>query len=107
MNVEDIKKKYTPGMRIKLIRMDDRQAPPSGTCGTVMGVDDIGNVLMNWDNGSHLNLILGEDDFQILWKCPSCGREYTGHPAMSRKDNKTEICPDCGVLEALEAAGMK
>lgn len=34
--------------------------------------------------------------------CPICGREYTGYPALSRVDNKTEICPDCGVIEALE-----
>ena len=35
--------------------------------------------------------------------CPECGRIYTQHPALSRKDNKTEICPDCGVDEALDA----
>ena len=34
--------------------------------------------------------------------CPVCGREYDGYPALSRKDNKTEICPDCGLREALE-----
>ena len=34
--------------------------------------------------------------------CPACGKEYTGYPALSRKDNKTEICSDCGVREALE-----
>lgn len=33
--------------------------------------------------------------------CPICGREYTEYPALSRKDNKTEICPECGVNEAL------
>ena len=37
--------------------------------------------------------------------CPICGKEYTEHPAISRKDNKTEMCPDCGTLEALEAMG--
>ena len=35
-------------------------------------------------------------------KCPSCGRMYSGYPALSRKDNKTEICPDCGTAEAFE-----
>ena len=35
-------------------------------------------------------------------KCPNCGRMYSGYPALSRKDNKTEICPDCGIAEALE-----
>lgn len=34
--------------------------------------------------------------------CPKCGREYTEYPALSREDNKTEICPDCGTREALE-----
>ena len=38
-------------------------------------------------------------------KCPICGKEYDDRPAISRKDNKTEICPDCGTLEALEAIG--
>ena len=35
--------------------------------------------------------------------CPKCGNEYTEHPAISRVDNETEICPDCGMVEALEA----
>ena len=34
--------------------------------------------------------------------CPVCGKEYTGYPALSRKDNKTLICPDCGLQEALD-----
>ena len=38
-------------------------------------------------------------------KCPLCGKEYEDRPAISRKDNKTEICPDCGTLEALESIG--
>lgn len=38
--------------------------------------------------------------------CPICGKEYRERPAISRKDNKTPICPDCGTLEALEAAGI-
>jgi len=33
--------------------------------------------------------------------CPLCCRTYTEPPALSRKDNETEICPDCGMLEAL------
>ena len=39
-------------------------------------------------------------------KCPYCGAEYQGHPAISRKDNKTPICPDCGTREALESIGI-
>ncbi len=39
-------------------------------------------------------------------KCPKCGAEYQGYPALSRKDNKTKICPDCGTREALESIGI-
>ena len=35
--------------------------------------------------------------------CPKCGRTYTEYPAISRTDNKTLICPDCGIREALES----
>ena len=38
--------------------------------------------------------------------CPICGMEYTGHPALSRDDNKTLICPDCGTRQALESIGV-
>ena len=33
--------------------------------------------------------------------CPICGKEIIGYPALSREDNKTEICSDCGTVEAL------
>ena len=33
--------------------------------------------------------------------CPICKQTYEGYPALSRTDNKTEICPNCGMLEAL------
>ena len=38
--------------------------------------------------------------------CPKCGKPYTGHPALSRVDNETYICPDCGTREALESIGV-
>lgn len=38
-------------------------------------------------------------------KCPKCGKSYTGKPAVSRVDD-SEICPECGLLEALDAAGV-
>lgn len=38
--------------------------------------------------------------------CPECGKPLTGYPALSRKDNKTEICSDCGIREALADFGM-
>ena len=53
-----------------------------------------------------LNISLEETGMRETKVCPICGKTYTGHPALSRKDNATPICPDCGTLEALEAAGI-
>lgn len=49
------------GSRVELLHMDDNFAPPIGTCGTVTGIDDIGSILVDWDNGSRLNVIYGID----------------------------------------------
>jgi predicted RNA-binding Zn-ribbon protein involved in translation (DUF1610 family) len=38
--------------------------------------------------------------------CPFCGRIIRGYPAISRRDNKTRICSDCGVREAFVDAGL-
>ena len=38
--------------------------------------------------------------------CPYCGKEYQGVPALSRTDNQTLICPDCGTRQALESMGV-
>lgn len=38
--------------------------------------------------------------------CPKCGETYRGHPAISRVDNETPICPTCGTREALESIGI-
>ena len=37
-----------------------------------------------------------------MMRCPICGCEYDGIPALSRVDNATDICPDCGTRQALE-----
>ena len=39
--------------------------------------------------------------------CPICGQTYHGRPAVSRLDNLTLICPDCGTRQALESIGVK
>lgn len=39
--------------------------------------------------------------------CPKCGNAYHGAPALSRADNETLICPDCGTREALESIGVE
>lgn len=59
--VESLRKAYPNGTRVELVQMDDVQAPPAGTQGTVTGVDDTGSLMVAWDNGSGLNVIYGED----------------------------------------------
>lgn len=59
--VERLRREYPAGTRVELVQMDDAQAPPIGTRGTVEGVDDTGSLLMKWDNGSGLNAVYGKD----------------------------------------------
>ena len=58
--VERLRREYPKGTRVILEHMDDPQAPPVGTMGTVCRVDDAGNLIMRWDNGSGLNVAYGE-----------------------------------------------
>ena len=59
--VERVRLRYPTGCRVELVQMNDPQAPPSGTYGTVLGVDDIGSVMVRWDTGSGLNGVYGKD----------------------------------------------
>ena len=60
--LERIRRQYPAGTRVELLKMDDFQAPPPGTKGTVTAVDDSGSLLVHWDNGSRLNVIYGIDE---------------------------------------------
>lgn len=46
-----------------------------------------------------------KDNLQELRVCPLCGQTYTEPPALSRMDNETLICPDCGTRQALDCLG--
>ena len=59
--VERLRRDFPAGCRVELLRMDDPQAPPIGTKGTVIGVDDIGSIMVRWDNGCGLSVAWGED----------------------------------------------
>lgn len=59
--VERVRSQYPVGTRVELTQMEDVQAPLIGTKGTVTGVDDTASILVHWDNGSHLNVVYGED----------------------------------------------
>ena len=64
--VERLRARYPSGTRIRLVEMDDSQAPPKGTLGTVCGVDDVGDLLVDWDTGSSLSVIPGVDSVEIV-----------------------------------------
>ena len=63
--VEELRKRYPKGTRVRLIRMDDMQAPPAGCTGTVRLVDDIGTIHVSWDNGSSLGVVYGVDEVEV------------------------------------------
>jgi hypothetical protein len=54
------------GKHVELIYMEDPQAPKPGTKGIITKVDGIGQIHVNWNNGSKLALIPGEDEYKIL-----------------------------------------
>lgn len=60
--VERLRQEYPAGCRVELLRMDDPQAPPIGTLGTVRGVDDSGSVMVAWDTGGSLHVLYGVDE---------------------------------------------
>lgn len=60
--VERVRSQYPVGTRVELVQMDDMQAPPIGTKGTVWGVDDTASIMVHWDNGSGLHVVYGEDN---------------------------------------------
>ena len=61
-----LRQKYPKGTMVELISMEDMQAPPPGTLGKVQGIDDAGQILVHWQTGSSLNLLLGIDSFRIV-----------------------------------------
>ena len=47
-----------------------------------------------------------KDNVREIRVCPLCGKTYGEPPALSRTDNRTPICPDCGTRQALESIGI-
>ena len=47
-----------------------------------------------------------KDNVRQIRVCPLCGKTYGEAPALSRTDNETLICPDCGTRQALESIGI-
>ena len=64
--VESLRRRYPAGTRVELLEMNDPQAPPIGTLGTVIGVDDIGSIMVRWDNSCGLSVAYGEDYVRVV-----------------------------------------
>lgn len=101
-------KRYVTAKMIGLNRLDEH-------------VDHLVNALVEddrdsaieffYDNGftieelSRWGIELTEEELEMYdWErmCPVCGEIYSEYPALSRRDNATYICPECGTNEALE-----
>lgn len=64
--LEKLRSRFPTGAKVRLVRMDDTQAPPTGTVGEVLSVDDIGTVHVQWSTGSTLGAVYGEDKIEVL-----------------------------------------
>ena len=86
--LEALREKYPQGCRVELVKMDDpfREMPP-GLQGVVTGIDDSGSIHVDWQNGSSLAVIFGEDECrkvgdgevtvgELLRRYVSCRKEF-------------------------------
>jgi hypothetical protein len=65
-NIINIKNTYLPGMRVKLVKMNNYKKPPIGMEGTIRYIDDTGSAIVTWDDDSWANVVLGEDEIEII-----------------------------------------
>ena len=107
--VKRLREEYPAGARVELTKMNDpyNTKLTEGCRGTVRAVDDCGTIHVSWDCGSSLGVVYGEDACKVVQECPVCGKTYNERPATSRHDGHFPICPDCGIREALTAAGVE
>ena len=66
MTLKTLRERYKPGIKVRLIHMDDIQAPPPGAIGVVQHVDDAGSIHVAWSTGGGLALIPSVDQFEIV-----------------------------------------
>lgn len=91
---------------------------PAGVGFEVVDTDEMGHLHGVWLPPYQGSIVIRADDKRIrkvgdgmekkkeeVRICPRCGQTYCDYPATSRADGKTQICPDCGIMEALESVG--
>ena len=59
--IEALRRAYPVGCTVELLQMNDPQAPPPGTLGKVVAVDDIATIHVTWSTGSSLDIAYGQD----------------------------------------------
>ena len=65
--VERMREQYPPGTRVEVVSLcNEEEHLKPGMKGTVVGVDDQPALLVRWDNGSSLSLLIGQDSFRVL-----------------------------------------
>lgn len=65
--VERMRAQYPPGTRVEVISLcNEEEHLKPGMKGTVVGVDDQPALLVNWDNGGSLSLLIGQDQFRVV-----------------------------------------
>ena len=102
--IQKIKKEYPPGTVIQLIRMADLNPVPFGTIGTVVSVDDIGQIHCE---EFHLAIIPGKDEFEKVGytkRCRYCqnlsiGRTFECNLTNKPVDMDNDSCEDFKVVE--------
>ena len=72
--VERMQEKYPPGTRVEVVSLcNEEEHLKPGMKGTVVAVDDQPALLVNWDNGSSLSLLIGQDQFAVIQQEKSPG----------------------------------
>ena len=65
--LNQLRKEYPQGRKVYLVeKMDDPESPPAGTKGTVMFVDDLGTIFVEWENGIQLGVVYEWDLISFL-----------------------------------------
>ena len=60
--IDRLREEFPVGCQVELLKMDDPQAPPIGTVGTVVGVDAAATIHVNWTTGCGLGIAYGADE---------------------------------------------
>lgn len=71
------------------------------------GTEDSSGIIVDAQGSSYARYVGIPMQRCDIRKCPRCSKYFAELPAISRKDNKTEICSNCGTEEALEAFGIE